>query len=360
MDENYMILRDEFPATEEKIKDLEKKHSFKLPDDYRKFLLNFNGGVVVPNYPKSEKLKTGIFPIERFYSIQDIEFGVIYNQREIRDYIKEDVENYGFQIEFDKLIFIGVCERGNVHLYCGENGYGEIYYSNYSGGIGLEKTGLNSFTELLNSLASLDEDWEFDKKNPAYKDWDSDKIFTFNYPFYWEEDIEKLSLERFKEVLSFYGDPNKVSNYKESDVVNFYLNYPVVLKYLVNSGAKIPNKLKRVNNLESLKFLVMKGVNIGGLLNSTRNIKTIRFLVEECNQDLNEPFEGRYPLLDYTNLDENSSNRSRSKQYELIGDIIKLGYELDLSIEDKNGQSVNDRLEILKEHHRKFMANKKY
>ena len=355
MNKNYIILRDEFPMTELRVREFEETQNIRFPEDYRKFILEYNGGVVVPNYPRSEKLTTEIFPIERFYSLQDIEFGVVDNQREIRVYVKEDIENNEFDIDFDKLIFIGVCERGNIHIYCGKNGNGEIYYSNYSGGLGLEKTGLFSFTELFENLSTLDEDWKFDENNPAYKNWQSDKIFTFEYSFHWTDDIKELSLERFKEVLSFYGDPNQIHRFKETDVVSFYLNNPIVLKYLVNSGAKFPNKLERINNLESLKFLVSKGANIEGILNSTSNIEVIKFLIEECKQDLNKPFEGKYPLLNFTNLDGGYSDWSRNNQYKLIKEVLELGYELNLNVTDEKGQSVKNKIKILEDHHKKYI-----
>ena len=355
MEEQYIILRDEFPVSEERVKQFEENKGLKLPKDYRDFILEYNGGVVEPNYPKSEQLITEIFPIERFYSIQDIEFGVIYNQREISDFVEEDVNEYGFDIEFDKLLFIGICDRGNIHLYCGENGYGEIYYSNYSGGLGLEKTGLASFSELLNSLTSLEEEWSFDKNKPSYKNWKSDKIFTFEYAFYWEEDIKEQSLKRFDEVLSYYGNPNQVHKYKEKDVVGYYLNYPHILKYLINSGADYPEQLGKVNSLESLKFLVSKGASIDGLLNATRNVEVIKYLVKECGQDLNNPFEGKYPLLDYTNLEGGYSDWSRNNQYLLVQSILELGYDLNLEVADENGQSVSDRIKLLEEHHKMYM-----
>ncbi len=369
MEENYIILKDEFPISEERVKKFENEKGIKLPKDYRNFILEFNGGTVIPNYPISEKLKTEIFPIERFYSLQDIELGVIANQRERIEYIIDDINSgkeylergkteWGFDIEFENLIFIGVCERGTLHLYCGENGYGEIWYSNYSGGEGLQNTGLKSFTELLNSLSSLDEEWIFDKSNPIYKNWESAKIFTFDYFFYWEDDIKEKSLQRFKEVLSSYGDPNKIIKFKNTDVVNYYLNYPFILKYLIESGAKFPKQLNRINNLESLKYLVFKGANVEGLLNSTRNIETIKFLIEDCNQDLNKPFNGEYPLLNYTNLDGGYSDWSRNSQYKLVKKVLDLGFEINLELKDENGQSVNERIKILKDHH--IMYKEKY
>jgi len=275
-----------------------------------------------------------------------------------KEYLKQGNTNWGFDIDVEKLIFIGICERGTIHIYCGESGYGEIWFSNYSGGEGLENTGLKSFSELLNSLSTLDEEWKFDKNNLTYENWISDKIFTFNYYFYWEDDIQEKSLQRFKEVLVSYGDPNKVHKIRETDVVNYYLNYPIVLKYLIGSGAKIPKQLKRVHNLESLKYLVSQGANIEGLLNSTRNIETIKFLVDECKQDLNKPFNGEYPLLSYTNLSYGYSDWSRNNQYKLVKSVLDLGYELNLDIKDEKGQSVKERIKILEDHHKMYV--KKY
>ena len=118
MDENYIILKEEFPISEESVKEFEKEKGIKFPHDYRDFILKFNGGVAIPNYPISEKLKIEILPIERFYSLQDIQLGLIANQRERTEHIIEDInagkaalekgnKNRGFDIEFEKLIFIG-------------------------------------------------------------------------------------------------------------------------------------------------------------------------------------------------------------------------------------------------------------
>lgn len=365
MKENYKIYQDEFLIKEEKVIAFEEKKGITLPKDYRDFILDYNGGVVVPNYPRSEQLKTEIFPIERFYSLQDIELGVIANQRERQEYVRSNItsgkqylekgnKELGFDIEFDKLLFIGICERGTLHLYCGENGYGEIWYSNYSGGEGLEHTGLKSFTELLNSLSPLEEEAIFEKSNSAYDNWESDKIFTFEYYFYWEDDIREQSLQRFKEVLSYYGDPNKLHKFRASDVVRCYLNYPFVLKYLVDSGAKFPDNLNWINNLESLKYLVSKGANVKGLLTKTRNMETIKFLMEECHQDINQPFEGSYPMLNLTQPEGVYSAHSRVVQYELVEDVLSLGYEIDLNIKDEKGRTIQERIELLKNHYKEY------
>jgi len=46
MEDNYIILKDELPITEGDIERFEKKRNIKLPQDYRDFILKFNGGVV--------------------------------------------------------------------------------------------------------------------------------------------------------------------------------------------------------------------------------------------------------------------------------------------------------------------------
>lgn len=280
---------------------------------------------------------------------------VLDNLRGITEYVNDDVKDRMYDIDADKLIFIGLTEFGNIHIYCGGNGFGDIYYSNYSGGQGLKSTGLTSFTELLESLSTLDEDPPLDENNPAYKNWQSDKIFNFETVFYGANDLTELILTRFKEVLSFYGSPNQIHRVKKKDVVSFYINNPLVLKLLVNDGAEFPEKLEKINNLESLKFLMSKGANIERVLITTNNIQIIKFLVEECNFDINSPVDGEYPLLNFTNLELNYSAHDRNKQYELIKDIMDLGYALNLNITDKKGQSVSDRIKILEQHHKEFI-----
>jgi len=298
-------------------------------------------------------LETEIDPIDRFYSLQDMELGVLNNQKETIEYIQEDIESRredfknghkdGFDIEFNKLLFIGGTERGDVHLYCGEDRYGEIFYSNYSGGIGLEKTGLKSFTELLESLTPTNEDWGV-LNNAAYKNWKLDKIFTFGDTSYWEEDIKEKGLVRFMEVLSFYGDPNKIHPDKEKDVVNYYINNPIILKHLADVGAKFPKKIRWIYNVEALKILVSQGLSTEGLLTKTRDFDVIEYLVKELKQDLNQAFEGKYPLLFYT---DEYRYWSRETHYGFIKKILALDASLNLDITDQKGQSVRERIKIL-------------
>ncbi len=358
MSEKFRILKEEFPCKMEQINEIEKINNVKFPDDYKDFLLKYNGGAVVPNYPKSENSKVDIFPLERFFSVGDIKIISSSKYSELRELITDDYNDELFDLNPEKLVFIGQCERGNLLIYCGEDDFGRICYANYSGGNGIEKTSYQSIFSLLNSLTSWDEE-PVDLSKITQENFQSRKIFEMGDYFFDDNYDSTLALQRFKEVLSFYGDPNKFDKRHEKDVVQFYINNPAILSYLESIGAKLPSQLQGINNIESLKFLISKGVSSNGLLNSTRNLEVIKFLVEEVGHDLNKPFEGKYPLLEYAHLWESYSLWSRSSQYVLIQGLLKLGYDLDLNIKDENGQSVKEKIAILEVSHKKYTEKMK-
>lgn len=346
----YSILKEEFPAKETQISNFQQSRGIQLPEDYQNFLLEYNGGIPTPNYLQSPKLVLQIEKIERFYSLQDIEYEVYDNQVDIHPYIKEDVAEYFPDLQAEHFIPIGLCYAGkNLNLYCGPKGNGEIYYSDYSGGMGLEKTGLYSFSELLESLADLDhEDYE-----PDYKI-ESDKIFTFDHSYYWEEENKERSLKRFQEVLAYYGHPNRISKIKHKDVVAYYLDFPVILNYFIRTNAQLPTNINDIENLESLQVLIANGSSINGVLNATRNIEIIQYLIEKCGQDINSPYDGTYPLLNYAKIEGDYSSWERNTQYELLRDIINLGYKIDFEIKDENGQSLKEKFKILEDFHKEY------
>lgn len=354
MNEKFKILKEEFPCKLEQIKEIEKINNVKFPEDYKEFLLKYNGGAVVPNYPKSENSKVDIFPLERFFSVGDIKIISTSKYSELRELIMEDYDEELFEFNPEKLVLIGQCERGNLLIYCGEDDFGRICYANYSGGNGIEKTSYQSIFSLLNNLTSWD-DKPVDFSKITQENFQSKKIFEMGDYFFGGNYDSTQALQRFKEVLSFYGDPNKFDKHHEKDVVQFYINKPIILSYLESIGAKLPSQLQRVNNIESLKFLISKGISSKGLLNTTRNLEVIKFLVEEQGYDLNKPFEGKYPLLEYTFLSDSYSLWSRNKQYVLILDLLKLEYDLDLNIKDKNGQSVKEKIKILEVSHKEYL-----
>ena len=115
----------------------------------------------------------------------------------------------------------------------------------------------------------------------------------------------------------------------------------------MENGGKVPEKLKRVNNIESIKILKDRGANLDGLLLTSRNFKVIKFLIEEVKQDINQQYEGEYPMIAQTWLSPSSAN-SKIKQFELIKDIASLPIEINLTLKDDEGRTVKERIEILK------------
>ncbi|MEM7335768.1 MAG: hypothetical protein AAF490_27065, partial [Chloroflexota bacterium] len=88
-----------------------------------------------------------------------------------------------------------------------------------------------------------------------------------------------------------------------------------------------------------------------GLLLRTRSIDVIQYLVEQCQQDLNKAYDGVYPLIQYSTLSKVAS--SRKWAFELIQDILKLGYPLNLDITDDDGKTIKERIAILEEQYKR-------
>lgn len=357
MEKNHRILKEEFPVTEEQITSFESSHNIHFPKDYRAFLLKYNGGVAVPSFMPSGTM------LERFQSLQDIEFGIKYHPREkeLRQNIARSLEGNGWAIDCGKLLFIGMCEGGGyLHLYCGEKQHGAIYESNYSGGDGFWKTEMNSFTDLLNGLHYPYDDWTFDKNDPVYQNHLSNKIFQFG-SFYWKKEIREKSLERFKEVLSFYGSPLKELTGTKQNVVGTYINNPTVLEYLVEIGTDLPKDLStnRIDNLESLKFLISQGAATDGVLLLSKNPSIIKYLLEDRKEDINKAYQGKYPMIALTNINKaGSSSYQRMTRYELIKTILALDIEIDLNLKDEQGRTIKERIEIVKGFYDEYHANR--
>lgn len=355
----YLFIKEEFPITEKEITEFENSKNLKLPDDYRHFLLNYNGGYPIQKDPEN------VAPFERFYSLGDLKLGVIFNQKEIEEYVKEDIEERYQKLKFEKLIFIGKDEMGYIHIYLGKENYGSIFHSNFFGGEGLEKTSYSSFTAFMENIqyVGLNDEIEFKVYGKKLEETPSNKIFTFD-SFYWEDDIKEQSLERFKEVLKFYGHPNKEyttyysTRTEKKDVITHYINNPIILEYLLSIGGTLPIPIKDLNNIESLKILHRHNANLKGVLCSTRNLEIIKYLIIECNQDMNESFKGEYPLINMTKIYDSYTDYGNIQRYERLLKIFDLGIDIDLSIKDDKGNTLKERIEIFKKEYEK--SKKKY
>lgn len=304
---------DELPASPEFISQVEQELQLSFPTDYRQFLLEYNGGVVWPNNLNNEHSDDEWEHtwIERLLSAQDLLFAHEHNTYNylIESIKEEEAEKY--PIDLGKLIVIAHCVKGAFQLYLGAEDYGRVYFVNYSDGQGFNRTDYSSFQVLLESLIL----WDDEEDLPPYID---GKIFDSNW--FWAN--EQVNLDRFQELLLAYGgDPNKIHPIWKQNVIQQYIDYPEIRAYLLSAGAKLD-----------------------GCLVHARSIPTLQFLLEEGKLDINEPYEGRYPLHEFTKI---SSYYESCRNRDLMQYLFKTHPKLDLSITDHEGRSVIDRYQQL-------------
>ena len=112
------IINAKDPATSESISDFEGKIGSKLPDDYKNFLLKYNGGQPLPNSFKFFSNKEDGSSVDRFLSL-----GKEKNSNLLKYYnnYKDRIPSYFFPIAHDA--------GGNlICISCSESDYGYIYF----------------------------------------------------------------------------------------------------------------------------------------------------------------------------------------------------------------------------------------
>lgn len=117
----------------EDIAEIEKKYNSKLPNEYKKFLVDYNSafiGIYKENdkyfYPVNKYLEDKYFDIPTFYSIDDIDNMI---QHDIK-YSSED-ERYLYKELFEMGLFPIGCDSGFYHeLLIGtvKENFGKIYF----------------------------------------------------------------------------------------------------------------------------------------------------------------------------------------------------------------------------------------
>lgn len=311
------IYPDEAPFAIEELIAFEEKIGVELPRYYREFLVSYNGGVSVHN--TSEYLR---FAIERFFSLEDLkiqnEYTVDFNDMEsILEYSDE------FEIDLKKLITIGICEQGTVLTSLNENEFGQIYFSHFSGGEGLEKTELKNFSELLNSLDGGYTEEHLNEYLIGKK--------IFGRTFFYIRDNPELGLKRFKNFY-FYTK----SKFKGQDILSM--------------GRTLPQQY--LNERVIFDFLISQGEPLSGLFSYAWNIEILKYLLEDLKLDINQPIEnGEYPLVRFSSF---YTSRWNLENYKKIMDFLLKGdYELNLSVKDKEGRTVSERIKLQNEEYEK-------
>lgn len=323
------IYIDEPNATKEQLDYFEHLSGLQLPASYRSFLMQYNGCVAYPALPTIESDDTmELCWVERFLSIGDL---ILQIQSKDLMYVykdcmkSNDAETY--PIDIDKLITIAFDSHGGTyHLYLGEEDFGQFYWVNYSGLGVFTRLKCNSIFGFVESFKNYpDEPNNFSYYDEVYSK--SSKIF--DYSLFSTKDNLLLGLERFKEVLKLYGNPNKTHPFTHKNVMQQYADNPLFLEYLVSQGGSTE-----------------------GLLNYVQGIEAILYLIEKCNQNINMLYEGRYPL--FTLINTNSMAASE-RTYKLMDKMLFLGYEFDCNITDNNGRNIKERLKEAREGYKAYI-----
>ena len=179
----------------------------------------------------------------------------------------------------------------------------------------------NLFNDFFNSLSFV----EFDEKTINLTT--SSKVF--NYYLFETKSNPDLGLERFKEVLKYYGDPNVPDGPGYKNVVQTY-----------------------VHNRKFLSYIITQGGRTDGLLNYAKNYETIKFLINEYALGINKPYNNIYPLHSYLNA---MSMHDHKVSYEIIDKLFYSGIELDSSIIDNDGNDFKTLLKKLDKGYQEYI-----
>lgn len=220
------IIRDEFPCDQSEIRFLEKLTQTSLPLDYTKFLLQYNGGIPIPYYPYYEDENRWFTGIERFLSCGDL----LLQKAKIMDYddidLIKEYDSTKYAIDVEQLLTIGLCQKGNVLLYTGEEEFGQVYFCSYLDGDGLVKSPFGTFSSLLDSLK--DNDWD----DIDVDDHPNEQNKIFQDSLFREKHKTTIEWGRFESVLKYYGDPNRIHKHEQKNVYQKYAWSPALLDRL--------------------------------------------------------------------------------------------------------------------------------
>lgn len=312
---------DEAPAKEEDIKEFENLISINLPQEYKSFLKEINGCTLKFNEIEIEAdTDWELMGLERFLSIGDLilqkKTELIYPMMDA--IIEHNKEKY--DIDFSCLFVIALGYQGCYYMHLGSECFGQIFYASYSDWDGFVKIHTQSFYEFLNSI-------NFDKAEENEKAFStqSDKVFDgglFDTP---QQPI--LGFNRFKEVLSFFGNPNRVIHRKN-----------------------IPQHY--VHNRRFLEYILEQGGKTDGLLNYAKDFETIQYLVKTLGCNVNKPYDNTYPLHTYLKA---HSLHDHKVSYDLLDDLLQSDIDLDLTILDKEGNDFKTLLRKLNEGYQKYI-----
>jgi len=296
-----------------------------LPSSYKEFLLKYNGGAIY----QPLNVYLNCFPIQRFFSLGDLilqeQIDVGYNDWEFMT--QDEYLNLGY--DFKELLPIAQCEQGTIMISLNSKEYGKVYFSHYTGGEGVYESKFNSFNEFINNYRIPHD--EVPKSEEEYY-YVGRKLFEEQ--FFWTRDNLKLGYERFKEVYSFYSNPNlKEPEPLNTTIIQQYLHHDLIFEFLLQQGAKTD-----------------------GLFNRTKDFQMIQYLYNELRLDINKPNEWCHPIITWSGGHHSSWDVKFNK--ELMDKLLSSKLPIDYSVKDKEGRSAMERYEILNSQYEKYWGKK--
>jgi len=325
--------KQEYDVKPEEIKEAEGLYGYNFPNEFKEFLLQYNGGFSYPYFPTIETENGfGLYQIDMFYSLGDI----IVRKHQILnanhpEHLEEDLNVYNLKNE--NLLTFANGERGWYFMDLSNDGHGQLYFCDYSGGDGIVKIKTKSFNKFINSLNFHElDDTEYDSERESkmneyipYKITQPKYFFT---PF-----KPEIGLKHFKNTFAYFIE--KLPPKERID----------------NLGSKY------VNEQDKLEFLLQQGCDKDGLLlSSDIKAQTIIYLVTNLGLDLNKPHKGKYPIHSYLTA---ISTPDIKVKYQLVHDILAAGLNIDWSVtgklySDTDKTTALHRLSILNAKYRKY------
>jgi hypothetical protein len=318
---------DEHPTSLQKIEKIEEVWDTKLPQDYKEFLLKVNGGEVQPSIPTiGTTTQFEIWQIERFCSVDDLILQKKYpmGYTYIEEHQDENLEKFG--VNRNDLLTIAIAERGCYYINLSKEQYGQMYVADYQGGDGFGKLKTNSFSEFLNSLKPF--------PNYHFKNFENTRKIYERY-FYYTPNNPVLGLERFYQVLSYFGNANTKSRESDWSVIQHYA--------YVSPYDKMGSHL--------FNYLLNNGGSTDGLLLRTRDFETIKTLIKAYGLNFNTKFNERYPIENLVGI---SSWSAIKENYELLDRLLNSEIEIDLSVLNHKEKTVTQQLKDMVIEYEKF------
>ena len=318
---DLVFYKEEFDTTIEKIEEAEAIWGAKFPEDYKKFLLKYNGCRVFPDYPKVKlDREHTTWPIERFLSVEDLVLQkkcyMYYTWTQDLDPLDWDEYN----LDPNRLITIAIAERGIFYINLKQDNYGQIYYS-CPQDVGLVKVHVNNFNEFLNSIDFLIEE---DRDEPFdYHEYFERYFKIHSSTPYHSRDNTDLTFDRFKETLSYLIE-NPPKNGSILDVIF----------------------LLRQEDFRVYEFLAEKEFSFNEFLAYSNSKEFLQYIIHKKGLDINKPYKGIYPLIKYTDISELESGEFLHR-YHLIENLLSLEIELDFSVDGQNGNLIKSNIELM-------------